>query len=131
MKHVLIASLFALSSIVGPFAGRQVAAQQAPSSPSALDVTPERLGMYTEAHVALEAARDAYHLELGRTHDVQGQARLRAEFSERSMAILDEHEIMQADYEGITAMISVDQGLRERFEALRTELTAGRGTSPG
>ena len=128
MKHALLSSLLAVFLMAGPLVSQPLAGQQAPPVP---DVTPELLDTYTRAHIALEAVRDAFHLELGRTHDLQGQARLRAELSERTEAVLSEHELMPAVYERITALISVDPALRVRFEAMRAELTAGQGSSPG
>ena len=68
-----------------------------------------------------------FQREFGRTHDVQGQARLRAELAERIEAVLSEHEMRQEEYDRITAVISVDQAHRERFEALLELLLGGAG----
>lgn len=118
MKHALVTTLFALSAITG-----HLSAQQAPPA----ELTEEALSTYTKAHVVLDSARDAFQREFGRTHDVQGQARLRTELAERIETILSEHGIPQEEYDRITAVISVDQALRERFEALLALLLAGAG----
>ena len=109
MKRALVATLITFSAVAG-----HLSAQQAPPS----EVTEEVLAAYAKAHVALDAARDAYQRQLGRTHDLQEQARLRAELAETQLSVLAEHEIRQEEYDRITAVISVDQALRERFEAL-------------
>ena len=118
MKHALAAALFAASLITPP-----LAAQQAPPG----DLDQDMLEAYTKAHIALNAARDDYQGQLGRTHDAQEQARLRAELAERSASVLARHEISAVDYDRITALISVDESLRTRFEALLAALTAGAG----
>ena len=118
MKRALVATLFTFSTMAGDFS-----AQQAPRS----DLTEEALSAYTKAHIVLDVARDAYHRQLGRTHDVQEQARLRAELAELRVSVLSEHEIRQEEYDRITAVISVDQALHERFETLLVLLRAGAG----
>lgn len=109
MKRALVATLFTLSAMAG-----HLSAQQAPDA----ELTEEALAAYTKAHVALDAARDIYQRQLGRTHDLQEQARLRAELADLQLSVLAEHEIRQEEYDRITAVISVDQAVRERFEAL-------------
>ena len=116
MKHALAATLFAASVIAAP-----LAAQQTPPG----DVTQQVLGAYTRAHIALNAARDAYQRQLGRTHDLQERARLRAELAERRATVLSEQEIRAEVYDRITALISVNEPLRARFDALFATLTAG------
>ena len=116
MKRALVTTLFALFVTAG-----LLSAQQAPPA----ELTEQALSTFTEAHIALDAARDGFHRELGGTHDLQERARLRAELAERVAAILAEHEISREEYDRITTLISVDQALRERFEALVATLTAG------
>ena len=86
MKRAPVTTLFALCAIAG-----HLSAQQAPSA----ELTEDALSTYTKAHIVLDTAREEFQREFGRTHDVQGHARLRAELTERIEAVLSEHEMRQ------------------------------------
>ena len=115
-------TLFALFAGAGP-----LPAQQVPPA----ELTEQALSTYTEAHIALDAARDDFQRELGLTHDLQERTRLRDELAERVATILEEHEILREEYDRITTLISVDQALRERFEALMATLATSGAPGGG
>ncbi len=117
MKHTAAATLFAAFLIHASLAAQQE---------SARDLTEDMLAAYTEAYIALSLARDDFQREIAGTHEIQEQARLRAEMNDRIASVLSEHEMSAEDYDWITAVISVDESLRDRFEALLAELS----TSP-
>ncbi len=115
IKHTLSAMLFAALLIPG-----SLTAQQAPER----DLTPEMLAAYAEAHVALSLSRDNFQRALAGTHEGQERDRLMIEMADETASVLSEHEISAEDYGWITAVISVDEALRERFETLLAELSA-------
>ena len=121
MKHAPAAALFAAFLITC-----SLAAQQAPGR----DLTEGMLAAYTKAHIALNSARDDYQRALGGTHDLGERARLRADLADRIASVLSEHGISAQDYSWITTLISVEESLRARFEALLAELSEGGFSLP-
>ncbi len=119
LKDTLVATLVAASLLFAPLF-TPLAAQEAPPS----GVTQQRLSTYTKAHIALTSEGEAYQRQLGLTHDAVEQDRLRAELAEARTVILAEHDLSAEEYELMTALISLDEGLRARFDALLEELTA-------
>ena len=115
IKDTLLATLVATSLLITP-----LAAQEAPPD----RLSPQQLNVYTSAHIALTAAGEAYQRQLGLTHDVVQQDRLRAELAEARASVLSEHDISEEDYKRMTALISLDGDLRARFDKLLKELTA-------
>ena len=115
LKHaILVTTLFTTTLLTTP-----LAAQEAPVG----ELSQQQLSTYTSTHIALTAAGDAYQRQLGLTHDAVGQTTLRAELAEARESILSEFEITWEEYERITSLISLDEGLRARFDALLEELT--------
>ena len=95
-------------------------AQEAPSG----GLSQQQLTTYTHAHIAITSEGEAYQRQLGLTHDAIEQDRLRAELAEARASVLSDHDLSAEDYELITALVSLDEGLRARFDALLEELTA-------
>ena len=114
-KYTILTTLFATSLLMAP-----LGAQEAPAG----SLSEQRLSAYTAAHVALAAAGEAYQRQLGLTHDVVEQGRLRVELAEARASVLSEHELSAEEYALMTALVSVDEALRARFEALLEELAA-------
>ena len=119
LKDTLIAALVATSLLFVPLF-TPLAAQEAPAG----GLSQQQLTTYTNAHIALTAAGETYQRQLGRTHDAIEQDRLRAELAEARASVLSDHDLSAEDYELMTALISLDEGLRARFDALLEELTA-------
>ena len=92
-------------------------------------VTTERMTVFVEAHIAISEQRDDFHAELGRTHELQERARIRARFQERIQEILTEHEMNQLEYDEITLVISIDEEQRLIFERILEELSSGGDSS--
>jgi hypothetical protein len=118
-KDTLVATLVATSLLLAPLF-TPLAAQEAPRGV----LSQQEFSAYTHAHIALTAAGYAYQRQLGLTHDVIEQDRLRAELAEARASVLSEHDLSGENYELMTALISLDEGLRARFDALLEELTA-------
>ena len=116
MRHAPSAALFATFVVTAA-----LSAQQAPPT----DLPESVLAAYTRAHIELNSARDDYHRALAATHDLGEQARLRADLADRIAAVLSEHALSAEDYEHITTLISTEQPLRVRFEALLAALSDG------
>lgn len=114
MKHTAGATLFATFLIHS-----SLAAQQS----SARDLSEDMLTAYTETYIAISLARDDFQRAIASTHEIQEQARLRTDMTDHIASVLSEHEMSAEDYGWITAVISVDEPLRDRFEALLAELS--------
>jgi hypothetical protein len=110
----VLTTLFSAFVLTAP-----LAAQEAPPG----GLSEQQLSVYTSTYVALAAAGDAYQRQLGLTHDVIERDRLWVELAEARESVLSEHEISVEEYEHMTALVSVDEGLRARFEALLEELS--------
>ena len=121
MKQPAAAALFATFVITAA-----LYAQQAPPT----DLTEAMLTAYTKAHLDLNSARDDYHRALGGTHDLGERERLRTELAERTGSLLSENGLSADDYGRITTLISVQEPLRVRFEALLAELSGGDFSLP-
>ena len=92
-------------------------------------VTPARMTVFVEAHIAISEQRDDFHAELGRTHELQERERIRARFQERIQEILTEHEMSQLEYDEITLVISIYEEQRLIFERILEELSSGGDSS--
>ena len=82
-----------------------------------------RLRVFASAYVAMAAARDDFHREMGRTHEEQERDRLRERLGERTTEILAEREMTREEYERITLAISIDAERRELFQRILEEIT--------
>jgi hypothetical protein len=118
-KDTLVATLVTTSLLLAPLF-TPLAAQEVP--PGVL--SQQELSAYTHAHIALTSEGEAYQRQLGLTHDVIEQDRLRTELAEARASVLSEHDLSGENYELMTALISLDEGLRALFDALLEELTA-------
>jgi hypothetical protein len=86
-----------------------------------------KLRVYATAWIEIGALREEINAELGRTHDEQGKAEIRARLDSGVAKILDGHKLSAREYERITWVISVDAGQRAGFERIVAELTAKKG----
>lgn len=89
-----------------------------------LPIAEEQLVQFARAHLAVTEARDDFYAELARTHDTQGQARLRDALTQTLAEILEEHELTPEKFEYITAVVSADAAERTRFEEILAKLTS-------
>ena len=94
-----------------------IAAQEVPEP-----LTDEELTAFAEVFLDVQEVREVFQTEMGGTHDAVGQARLRAEFEESLTEILERHETTRAEFDRITAIVSLDDEHRARFEAILVEL---------
>ena len=104
---------FLLTSVVVPSAR----AQEAP-----LDRA--ELTRYARAHIAMDAARDAFHATIARTHDDVGLAKAREEMDARVARILIENQLTTERYGVIRLSISQNESLRMVFDEISTQLRA-------
>lgn len=112
VTHIAAAAIVLLSAPAG------LAGQQAPSLAGT-----QRLADFARAHVAINAARDAFHDRLGRVHDEQGRALAREELVRQVSEILSQASITQQEYTSLTLSVSLDPETRAAFEAMVVELT--------
>lgn len=82
---------------------------------------------YAEAFLEIQDAREEFQNELGRTHDENGQTRLRAEFAAAVSNLLESHDLTRERYDEITTIVSHDHDHRERFEAVMALIEEERG----
>jgi hypothetical protein len=82
------------------------------------EVSDETLTSFATAFLAISAVRDEVNNELGRVHDVQGKAAIRARLEQQVSEILATHELTAKDYQRLIYGVSADPALRERFEQI-------------
>lgn len=82
---------------------------------------------YAEAFLEIKDAREEFQNELGRTHDENGQTRLRAEFAATVATLLEAHDLTSERYDEITTIISHDHDHRVRFDAVVARIEEERG----
>ena len=113
--RLALPSLFAAFLLVAapPVSGQQEAS---------LEIGEEALVEFARVHARVTQAKEKHQGELARMHDTQGKDRLREEFALQMDQIFLEHETTRAEYERITAIISVDPHARERFEQILRDL---------
>jgi len=113
------------------FVGLAVLVFGLPASLRAQDSIPaigeERLKAYAMAWIEIGALREEIFAELGRTHDEQGKAEIRARLDSGVAKILDERKLSAHEYQRITYVISVDADQRAAFEKIVAELTKKSG----
>jgi hypothetical protein len=109
------------------FIGLAVLVSGVPAPLHAQDSIPDiglaKLRTYATAWVDIGTLREEINLELGKTHDEQGKAEIRARLDAGVAKILDEHKLSAHEYERITYVISVDEKQRAEFERIVAELT--------
>lgn len=113
----LAAVALALSLLFAPAAAAQDAAPAA-------TVEEEEITRFTRAYAQIEAVREQFQDELGRTHADEALAGLREEMHERIGQILAEHELTREEYDRTHLAVMVDPEARERFQELLEELGA-------
>lgn len=110
-----MALLSATLAVAGNPAPVQAQATQTADAPSLSD---ERLTQYATLHRAINQARDEFQAEKARVHDEQARERLRLEMDERLAGLYAEHAMPKDEYDGITFLVSIDNDLRTRLEAI-------------
>lgn len=93
-----------------------VMAQEA--ADAVLEIPDERLATFAAAFLAISAVRDETSNELGRVHDTQGKAAIRAKLEQKVGEILAQHELDAKQYQRLLFAVSADPLIRERFDAV-------------
>jgi hypothetical protein len=88
----------------------------------------EQLTRYARAHLALDAARDAYYAKIARIHDDVGLAHAREELEARVAQIYTENAITSERYGVITLLVSQNEQVRAVFEEISRQLRTGAGS---
>lgn len=104
----------------------QVAQADAPQA-----VAPDRLEAYAAIKLEIDEVAQRFYAELARTFEAQRKTELRAEMDAEIQAVREKHGMTDEEYERITYHISVDQALREAFEALVAETPGGEAPPSG
>ncbi len=112
---VFVAVLALAGSGATPLSGQQEA------SPT---VEEAELVRFARAHLAVAAARDAYHARLARSHEDNERERLRAELTETLAGILDAHEMSREEFDRFTVLVSTNAEARASFERILADLAA-------
>jgi hypothetical protein len=84
----------------------------------------ERLTQYATLHRAINQARDEFQAGKARVHDAEARERLRHEMDERLAGLYEEHGMSKDEYDGITFLVSIDNEVRTRLEAILASLNA-------
>ena len=116
-RNVTAGRALAVMAILASVVPNAVNGQQGLPAPE-----PEQLMAFARAHVAINDARDAFHAEIGRTHEEQARQRARADFEARVAGILLEHDLTQEEYDRLILLVSLDGEIRAAFEAILAEL---------
>ena len=95
-------------------------------------VSAERLTAYTKAFAEISQVRDEIQAKLAASPNktIEAQAQLRESLKQRSEAIITAAGLTLAEYTRVTWLISIDDEVRQRFEAMLARLTAEK-TSGG
>ena len=84
----------------------------------------ERLTLYANLHRAINQARDEFQAGKARVHDAEARERIRHEMDERLSGLYEEHGMSKDEYDGITFVVSIDNDVRTRLEAILISLNA-------
>ena len=109
-------------------APQPVQAQEAAAA-TTVEISDEKLAAFAAAFVEISAVRDEVNNELGRVHDAQGKAAIRAKLEQKVTEILTQHELDAKQYQRLLYAVSAEPATRERFdrvmETLKPKPTAG------
>lgn len=112
-----IRSSFLVCTLSGALiAPEPVVAQQAAASAPATEISDEKLAAFAAAFLEISAVRDEINNELGRVHDAQGKAAVRARLEQKVTEILTQHELDDKQYQRLLYLVSAEPATRERFE---------------
>lgn len=108
-----------VSALAGALAApRPVVAQEAAAPAPPAEVSDEKLAAFAAAFLEISAVRDEINNELGRVHDAQGKAAVRAKLEQKVTEILTQHELDNKQYQRLLYQVSAEPAVRERFEKL-------------
>ena len=109
---------FLLLVLVGGMSPGKLSGQEIPQLSDATLTT------YAAAHAEILEIRDQIHLELARAANKleEAQVDLRHEMRERVLAVFEAHGLVEAEYDAITFVLSVDSEQQERFREIQARL---------
>jgi hypothetical protein len=118
-RAIVRGTFLVLALVVAPPA--HVRAQDAP-------IDREQLTRFARAYIAIGAARDEFHAQLGRIHDDTGLVRARQELDAKIAQILNENALSPERYGIITLVVSQNEEVRAAFEEISRQLSRGGGS---
>ncbi len=123
----VLRTLVGVAVALGVAGAGALEAQQALPRPSR-----EELTAFARVHMAMNAARDELHAEIGRTHEEQARARAREAFEARVVEIYAEHDTTKEEYDRLVLLMSVDEEIRAQVDEILAELEeTGSAENPG
>jgi hypothetical protein len=123
MRKVTLA-IHTMAAAVVLSAPSGVAGQQAPSFAGN-----PRFEIFVKAHVAIDAARDAFHRRIAANHNEEANAEAREELAHRIAEILEEADITQEEFDAFTLSVSSDPETRAAFDAAVAALASESPTA--
>jgi len=108
------ALLTASFAVLTPAAQMEAHAQTA----DAQSLSEERLTTYATLHRAINQARDDLQANTARVHDREARERVRHEMDQRLQGLYTAHGMPKEEYDGITFLVSIDDSVRTRVEAI-------------
>ena len=124
---------FACALVAATGAPASLLAQEAAVTSPAPEITDEKLTSFATAFLEISALRDEVNNELGRVHDAQGKAAIRARVEQKVNEILSSHELDAKQYQRLLYYVSAEPEVRERFDRVIESLKPkpnGESTPP-
>jgi hypothetical protein len=90
--------------------------QEAAAAAAVPEITEAKLTAFATAFLEISTVRDEVNNELGRVHDAQGKAAIRAKLEQRVNEILTSHELDARQYQRLLYYVSAEPEVRERFD---------------